>query len=37
MSYPIVKFCDEATDKAWSDVDVNAFDKNNSSFLSKEL
>lgn len=35
MSYPIVKFCDEATDKAWSDVDVNAFDKNILLFYQK--
>ena len=26
MSYPVVKFCDEATEKVWADVDANAFD-----------
>ncbi len=36
MSYPVVKFCDEATEKVWADVDVNAFDDKSNLLILKE-
>lgn len=36
MSYPIVKICEETTEKAWVDVDVNAFDDKSNLLILKE-
>ena len=36
MSYPIVKICEETTEKAWADVDMIAFDDPNNLIILKE-